>query len=246
VLYQKQGGWKMEGVFQSSTIVSDIVTTLPRASDVLKQYRIDFCCGGKRPLSDAVQEKGLNEEEVLNKLNQLYEQTQTDNEQDINWNEATCSELIDQIVYKHHAYLSEELPQLSPYVTKILRVHGPQHKELADVHQLFHQMKTELEQHTIKEENEIFPLILKYEKNPSSELLAQLTLSIKELEEEHETAGDILKKLRDVTRDYQLPEGACMTYRLTFKRLEDLESDLFHHIHLENNILFPRLLKGTF
>jgi regulator of cell morphogenesis and NO signaling len=235
----------MEGVFQNSTIVSDIVTILPKASDVLKQYRIDFCCGGNRPISEAIQEKGLSENEVLNKLNHLYEQVQASDVQGTDWTKATDLELIDQIVHKHHAYLSEELPQLSPYVTKILRVHGPQHKELADVHQLFHQMKTELEQHTIKEENEIFPLILEYEKNPSSKLLDQLTLSIKELEEEHEAAGDILKKLRDVTRDYQLPEGACMTYRLTFKRLEDLESDLFQHIHLENNILFPRLLKGN-
>jgi regulator of cell morphogenesis and NO signaling len=235
----------MEGVFQNSTIVSDIVTILPKASDVLKQYRIDFCCGGNRPVSEAIQEKGLSENEVLNKLNHLYEQVQASDVQGTDWTKATDLELIDQIVHKHHAYLSEELPQLSPYVTKILRVHGPQHKELADVHQLFHQMKTELEQHTIKEENEIFPLILEYEKNPSSKLLDQLTLSIKELEEEHEAAGDILKKLRDVTRDYQLPEGACMTYRLTFKRLEDLESDLFQHIHLENNILFPRLLKGN-
>src|SRR5690606_23815499 len=117
-------------------------------------------------------------------------------------------ELIDHIINKHHRYLNEELPQLSPYVTKVLRVHGAEHKHLAKVHSLFSQLKAELEQHTIKEEAESFPFILQYEQNPTPENLEQVRKMVAELEDDHDGAGEIIKELRKITDDFTPPAGA--------------------------------------
>lgn len=235
----------MENIFEPWTSIRDIVTKFPKASDIFKEYRIDFCCGGNRPLVEAIQEKNLSEREILEKLESLYQHTKALSQQEMNWEEASYSELIDHIVYKHHAYLMDELPPLGQFVTKILRVHGAQHHELSEVYRLFNHLKMELEQHTMKEDEEVFPLIKEYESHSSPLMLIRLQEKMETLEQEHDVAGNILKELRRVTKDYLLPEGACTSYRLTYQRLEDLESDLFQHIHLENNLLFPRLQKES-
>ncbi|MCR6105918.1 iron-sulfur cluster repair di-iron protein [Salipaludibacillus agaradhaerens] len=230
----------MKKIFTEQSIIGDIVTTFPKASDLFKTYKIDFCCGGNRPLIDAIHEKGLSADNVLATLNTLYHETNQLNESTIQWETASFNELIDFIINKHHRYLNEELPQLSPYVTKVLRVHGGDQPHLAEIHTLFNALKTELEQHLIKEETEDFPLILAIEANPQDGQREQLQNVMNELEAEHQHAGDLLKQLREVTNDFTPPEGACGTYRLVYQRLEQLESDMFDHIHLENNILFPR------
>ncbi|WP_242220909.1 iron-sulfur cluster repair di-iron protein [Bacillus cereus group sp. BfR-BA-01380] len=232
----------MEHVFTETSVIGDIVTKFPKASDLFKSYRIDFCCGGNRPLIDAIHERNLSVEEVITNLNTLYHETKVLNESKIDWTTANYSEFIDYIVNKHHRYLNEELPQLSPYVTKVLRVHGANQPHLAQIHKLFHELKTELEQHIIKEETVDFPLILAFEQNPTDENYAKLSKVVEQLESEHSHAGDIIKELRNITNDFTPPEGACGTYRLVYQRLAALESDLFQHIHLENNILFPRAI----
>lgn len=230
----------MEQVFTEQSIIGEVVTKFPKAGDLFKSYRIDFCCGGNRPLIDAIHERNLSAEEVVSRLNELYYDMKERNEREIDWANASYSELIEHIINKHHRYLNEELPQLTPYVTKVLRVHGAEHKHLARIHTLFNQLKAELEQHTIKEETEAFPLILDYEKSPTAENLEKMKKLINELEDDHDGAGDIIKEIREITNDFTPPFGACGTYRLVYQRLEYLESDLFQHIHLENNILFPR------
>ncbi|PEY38964.1 iron-sulfur cluster repair di-iron protein [Bacillus cereus] len=232
----------MKHIFTENSVIGDIVTQFPKASDLFKSYRIDFCCGGNRPIIDAINERNLSAEEILTKLNTLYHETKQLNESEIDWKTASYSELIDYIVNKHHRYLNEELPLLSPYVTKVLRVHGAGQPHLAQIHKLFHELKTELEQHLIKEETEDFPLILAFEQNPTDENYMKLRKVVDELENEHNHAGDIIKELRKVTNDFTPPVGACRTYRLVYQRLEALESDLFEHIHLENNVLFPRAI----
>lgn len=235
----------MEHTFNETSIIGDIVTKFPKAGDFFKTYRIDFCCGGNRPLIDAINERNLSSEEVLAKLNLLYQETKALNESRISWESASNGELIDFIINKHHRFLNEELPQLSPYVTKVLRVHGADQPHLAKIHRLFHELKTELEQHLIKEETEDFPLILALEDNPTDENYAKLNAVVNELENEHSHAGNILKELREVTNDFTPPLGACGTYRLVYQRLEALEADLFDHIHLENNILFRRAAQSA-
>ncbi|QHE53835.1 iron-sulfur cluster repair di-iron protein [Pontibacillus sp. HMF3514] len=232
----------MQQTFSETSIIRDIVTQFPRASDLFKSYRIDFCCGGNRPLVEAIQERGLSSEEVVEQLNTLYQDTKALQEKNIDWNSSSSQELINHIVNKHHKYLNEELPQLSPYVTKVFRVHGQSQPHLGTIHKLFNELKIELEQHLIKEEFEDFPLLLEYEQIPSIENQEKLMKVVESLEEEHQHAGNLLKEMRQVTNDFTPPHDACGTYRLVYQRLEALEQDLFEHIHLENNILFPRAI----
>jgi regulator of cell morphogenesis and NO signaling len=227
-------------MFNEEWTVGQIVTAFPKASDLFKSYKIDFCCGGNRLLGDVLHERNLPADELLAKLNELYEKASEKVEKD--WMSVPYSELIDHIIQKHHAYLAEELPQLSFYVTKVLRVHGTDHPHLAKVHKLFNELKTELEQHMMKEETKAFPLILQFEQHSTSENEKTMKQVIQELVSEHDTAGDIIKEIREITNDFTPPADACRTYRLVYQRLEQLESDLFEHVHLENNILFPRVL----
>lgn len=233
----------MEKMFTAQSTVGEIVAVFPKASDLFKMYKIDFCCGGNRPLAEALAEKNLLVEDILQQLQTLYQQSLQKVEK--NWLEASYTELIDHIIQKHHRFLMEELPQLSPYVTKILRVHGPEQPHLIQVNKLFNDLKTELEQHLIKEETKAFPLIVQFEQHPTKENEQAMKQVIEELVAEHDTAGDIIKKIREITNDLTPPLDACGTYRLVYSRLEALEEDLFTHIHLENNILFPRILANA-
>ncbi|SDL06462.1 iron-sulfur cluster repair di-iron protein [Natronincola ferrireducens] len=233
----------MKYMIGSSEKVGDIVTNLPKAAGIFKSYGIDFCCGGDRRLLDVLKEQGLNEAKILESLNKAYEASQNVKNDKLDWQQAPYGQFIDYIIETHHLYLQNELPKLSQLATKILRVHGIDHGEmLSQVHKLLHSLKMELEQHLIKEEEVLFPLIRDYEKNPSQKLLDQIASVNRELEDEHDGAGDLLKKLRQVTNGYQTPAyGSCASFELTFKGLEALEWDIFQHVHLENNILFPRL-----
>ncbi|MDE5415386.1 iron-sulfur cluster repair di-iron protein [Alkalihalobacterium chitinilyticum] len=231
----------METVFDFSTKTGEIVTRLPETSTILKQYKIDFCCGGNRPIGEVIEEKNLNGTEILEQLNSAF--IKSLEKPSVTWDEMTNKELIHHIITTHHQFLNRILPELSQFTTKVFRVHGNHCPELAQVHKLFHHLKTELEQHTIDEENVVFPLIEAVEEQPTIERMSELQAKIGDLEGEHEGAGDLLKQLREVTNDYTAPDWACMTYQLTYQKLEQLESDLFEHIHLENNILFPRVLK---
>ncbi|GAX89184.1 iron-sulfur cluster repair di-iron protein [Effusibacillus lacus] len=231
----------MQTVFTGKEKVGDIVVNFPKASNLFKEYRIDFCCGGNRTLSEVLKQKGLDDGEVLNRLNRMYQDMVNLKESNLDFPSMGSLDLIEHIVNTHHVYLQKELPLLSEYVTKILRVHGASHGELAQLHRLFHTLKMELESHLIKEEEIIFPLIAEFEQTRSEEARNKAIKVIDELEKEHTGVGDILREMREITNQYTLPEGACRTYTLTFQKLEELESDLFQHIHLENNILFRRL-----
>ncbi|ABR50475.1 protein of unknown function DUF542, ScdA domain protein [Alkaliphilus metalliredigens QYMF] len=232
----------MKNIFSGEDKVGEIVAKCPKASEVFQKYQIDFCCGGDRSLRVVLQEQNLNEERVLSALTEAHNKVMSLQDKGIDWQMAPFSDLIDHVISTHHTYLVRELPKLSDLTTKIYRVHGVDHgKVLSKVHKLFHSLKMELDQHLIKEEEILFPLIKAYEAQPSNELLVKAINVIDELESEHEGAGDILKELRHITDQYQVPSGGCHSYELTFKGLEMLESDLFQHIHLENNILFPRL-----
>lgn len=228
-------------LFDRSTKTGEIVIKVPQTSSILKKYRIDFCCGGNRPIGKVLEEKNLDGEVVLHELNTLAQSLEA-KPAEKDWTTASYEETINHIIHTHHAYLARELPEISLYVTKIMRVHGPHHPELVELHTLFHTLKMELERHTAKEEQTEFPLILEYEKDPTAERFEMLEQAFANLESEHAGAGEILFKMREITRDYTLPEDACMTYQLTFKKLEELESDTFQHVHLENYILFPRVL----
>jgi len=225
--------------------IGDIVAACPTTAEVFKKYNIDFCCGGDRPLVSALREQHLDQEEVVSALEAACAAAARSREKYVDWRQAPLNDLIDHIVATHHGYLRRVLPELSVLTTRILQVHGDGHEELFTVHRLFHTLKTELEQHRTKEELRLFPLIEEYEKDPTPEKLAKIRELIAELEAEHDAAGGLLKELRAVTDDYAVPADACLSYRLTYEKLQELESDLFQHIHLENNVLHPRLREAA-
>ncbi len=221
--------------------IGEVVASLPKAAEIFKEYKIDFCCGGGRSLSSVAAEQNISLERLLEELREAQQQLQTIAAEDKGFRTMAYGKLIDYILNTHHAYLTKELPKLRSLIGKILRVHGQLHPELSRIHRLFHNLEMELEQHMIKEEEVLFPLAKAYEAKPSQRLLDEIYRVNEELEEEHEGAGDILKELRELTDNYMPPTDGCGSYVLTYKGLEALEWDLFQHIHLENNILFPRL-----
>ncbi|WP_026585262.1 iron-sulfur cluster repair di-iron protein [Bacillus sp. J33] len=221
-------------------LVKDIVNEFPKTSDVFKRFRIDFCCGGNIPLSRAAAEQSADMNLLLKELNEVIQKENPKEDLEV-WTESSSKDIIEHVINQYHRPLEEELSQLSPYVTKVARVHGTSHEELLRVYELFFELKKELLEHTAKEEESVFPLLLKLE-DPAVENREEIIRFIKELEQEHDHAGSILKELREITADYTPPADACGSYRLVYKRLEDLEGQTFMHVHLENNILFPRYI----
>lgn len=228
-------------VITIDTNVSEIVKEIPQTGDLFRNLRIDFCCGGKVPLKLAAKDLQLDPEEVLEKVKTIQSK-QTEYHQLI---PTSLDEqaLIEHIQTKHHAYLREELPSLTPYITKVSKVHGDNHPHLMRVKEIFTVLKHELIDHTDDEDNVVFPLINQFLANPTVDYAEQLKPHVLELEEEHENAGNLLKELRVITNNFTPPESACGTFRLVYQRLEQLEKDTFEHIHLENNILFENVRK---
>lgn len=229
------------GQFTLEQRTGEIVKIFPKASDIFRQRKIDFCCSGDRPLIEAVTENSLNGEAVLSELNTAYEKWKNEDNDHINWDVIPLSDLVSHIQTRYHANLSDELLGINALVTKVYRVHGNNHPPLKDLYRLYNELQTELIEHTIKEDNEVFPLIIKYETNPSESLLQEIHEANGTLEDEHDATGDLLKQIREITNDFTPPAGACATFQLTYARLAELESETFDHIHLENNILFQRL-----
>lgn len=225
--------------FQVTDRVRDIVLRFPKAADYFRQRKIDFCCGGNRPIAEAAEESGVPAELLLEELNRmLAEHPHTGGEED--WLHASSADLVKHIVDAHHRYLREELPEIQKNVTKVARVHGELDPHLLEVARLFGELRHELLEHTDKEEAEVFPKMLNWDAGREPEVLEKLQVAIANLETEHDGAGNILKRIRELTEDFQPPAHACTTYRLTYARLEELEGMTFTHVHLENNVLFPR------
>jgi regulator of cell morphogenesis and NO signaling len=221
----------------ASETVSEIVTANPSSARVFEKYGIDFCCGGKRPLAEVCSEKGLSVEEFSRELSASEAPTQ---ERD--WREAPLSELIDHIIGRHHEYLRKEMPGIEEKLNKVLAAHGERHGAMISaVRQVFATLKRELFEHMMKEEGILFPAIQRMEKTSSLVMPpGAINYPIRVMEHEHATAGQALADMRRLTNNYAVPDDACNTFRVLYRQLEELESDLHLHVHLENNILFPR------
>lgn len=214
--------------------IGTVVAELPKATEIFKEYSIDYCCGGHRLLADVLNEKNIPTEEIYSKLQQLAEQRKNSySGQDNNFIEMSKEVLSAYIEDIHHSYLREALPEIAELLSSVLRAHGKNHKELFEVYRLFGQLKADLEQHLLKEETLVFPIV-----GEADSKLKEIKELTSEIITEHEAAGDILRELRSITKDYQLPEDACVTFAKAYEKLEEMEQDLHQHIHLENNILF--------
>lgn len=227
--------------FTAEQTPAEIVKAFPKASDLFKQRKIDFCCSGNRPLTDIFLEKSIDGTTILTELNTAYGDWQNKSHTVTDWDALSLTELIDYITETYHETLVQELDALDVFVTRVYKVHGQGQPHLEKLYRLYQQFKKEMEEHTIKENNEVFPLIKQYEKNPDEQLLAHIHEANGGLEDDHHTTGDLLKQIREATNDFTPPPEACNTYRITYARLAELESETFDHIHLENNILFKRL-----
>ncbi|SFD84044.1 regulator of cell morphogenesis and NO signaling [Lentibacillus persicus] len=227
--------------FTAEHTPAEVVKVFPKASDLFKQRRIDFCCGGDRPLGEVFKERNIDEVAVMDELNHSFQDWQKEDHEVVDLDTKPLSELIDHIVHSHHAYLYEELPALGKFVSKIFRVHGKNHPHLKELHRLYNDFKVDMEEHTVNEEENVFPLIKEYEHNPNEELLERIKTANGGLEDDHDASGNILKHIREITNGFQPPRDACNSYRITYARLAELESDTFQHIHLENHVLFKRL-----
>jgi regulator of cell morphogenesis and NO signaling len=219
----------------ADTPVGQIASEHPIATRVFARHQIDFCCGGGRPISEICEGKGLDIATILDEIENELADTDVDLAR---WNDAPLPELIDHIVSTYHRALDEELPRLEFMARKVLRVHGDKAPEVlpALVSTLL-DLKAELEQHMVKEEEILFPMILAGQGSAAS-------APISVMEQEHESAGAALRRLRELTDDYRVPDGACNTWQALWHGLASLEGDMHQHIHLENNILFPRSLES--
>lgn len=159
------------------------------------------------------------------------------------WENAPFNELADYATKEHQGFLNENLPKISKLLTLILKVHGDNHPELSDVYKLFHEIKTVIDKHLVKEETILLTAVKEYEEGKNKSALVEALNIIGELKKEHASLPNILKELKKVTDDYKIPEDVCGTFELTYQKLQVLESDLKRHIYFENNILFPRLIE---
>lgn len=219
--------------------LGEIVSIFPGSAEIFQKYKIDYCCGGHDSLKEALDEKRLAHENIIKELNDEYEKFKSSNANYKDWRNEDPIVLMKHIQHVHHDYTYKTLSEIDPLMRKILKVHFKHNsEELLKVHKLFGTLKIELEEHLIKEEENLFPLIEQYEKTKDDETLKAIRKFIKETEDEHDTAGDIFKELEEITRDFKAPEGACTTFQLVYTKIDALEKDIFTHIYLENSVLF--------
>ena len=231
---------------QSST-VAEIAAGSLAAVRVFERLGIDYCCGGKLPLADACRTKGPDSEAVQRELDAA---TNASTAAARDWNTAPLSELITHIVNTHHAYLKRELQPLSERLAKVYRVYNQRYGEMfIGLPEVFAGLRSEMEMHMHKEERMLFPAIAANESAAGAgEPLPQSPFGtvnnpIRMMEAEHESAGLALAEIRTITRNFEVPDYACVTFKALMSGLEELEKDLHLHIHLENNILFPRAVE---
>ena len=223
----------------SNKTLSQIVTDHYQTARVFEKYRLDFCCQGKRSLSAACQAKEIPVEEVLTELyNVLADETEKSG-----FDEMSLQELAGYITRVHHTYVKLNAPIIGNYILKVATKHGDRFPYMVEVYQLYAELIEELHEHMAKEETQLFPRITLMELNASQNgNTAILNAPIEVMKQEHELAGELMSKIRILTNDYTAPEQACTTFRLTLDSLKAFEEDLHKHVHLENNILFPKTL----
>jgi len=225
--------------------VREIAIEHPATVRVFESLGIDYCCGGKRSLQDACQRAGVPVERALDLLAGVKVDSTTDTAE---WGGASAQELVRHIVGQHHSYVRSETPRLMIMFEKVVRRHGQAHPELASIRDLFNALTEELSVHMHKEENVLFPYFEQMESAvargtaPPPVVFGSVKMPISRMLADHDDAGELLARIRALSNEYHAPDSACPTYRALYHGLEEFERDLHHHVHLENNILFPRAL----
>lgn len=225
--------------------IGEMVAEDFKAAEVFRKYKIDFCCKGNRTIEEACENKKFNIDDVYKDLENLSNQKSND----IDFNSWPLDLLADYVEKTHHRYVEENTAVLLQYLNKLCKVHGDRHPELFEINELFVESAKDLGAHLKKEELLLFPFIKKMVaakqkgENVEKPHFGSVENPVAMMKHEHTIEGDRFVKIAALTNNYQFPEDACGTYQVTFKMLEDFEKDLHIHIHLENNILFPKAIE---
>ncbi|WP_460765777.1 iron-sulfur cluster repair di-iron protein [Niabella terrae] len=221
------------------TVIGQLVASDYRTAAVFKNHEIDFCCNGNTSIGDACSREQLAPELLIA---ELQEATTTQTTTHANYDSWPLDLLADYIEKKHHRYVRKRIGEISPFLDKVVRVHGGRHPELGAVQELFEASALELTVHMQKEEKVLFPHIRKMIEagRPVAAPFGKIENPIQVMLEEHDSEGERFRKIASLTRNYTPPADACNTYRTTYALLQEFEQDLHLHIHLENNILFPK------
>ncbi len=220
--------------------IAEMVRESPLRADVFERYRIDYCCNGDRLLGEVCAEQGLDAAAILAELESAPRAEGPDFET------MSLTGLGGHIVSRHHEYLRATLPSIAAKAEKVVAAHGGAHAYLAELQSVLAGLAAELTQHMAKEETVLFPLITRLEEAERSGVPAPAAACgtvlnpIRVMRHEHDGAGAALREIRELTSDFEAPADACNTFRALYAQLEELERDLHTHIHLENNVVFPR------
>ncbi len=229
-----------------SKSIAEIVAEDYRTAKIFESYKIDFCCNGNKNFKEIVDKKNIDSEKLVSELNSVKSQSSNGS---MDFNSLPLDLLADYVEKKHHRYVEERTPELKQYLEKLCSVHGKNHPELFKITEQFNQSAGELAMHMKKEELILFPFIRKMvvskqkKEKVISPQFGTVENPIKAMMAEHDTEGERFKKIAELTDNYTTPADGCNTYRLTYSLLKEFQDDLHLHIHLENNILFPKSLE---
>ncbi len=231
-------------MINSQTTVREVALQLPQSTRVFETLKIDYCCGGNQPLAQACASAGVDVDNVMEMLTQSTSPVEAGDFQNL-----SLAELITHILDTHHVFTKSEMDRLQLLADKVLAAHGGNHPELVHVDELLTRLCADLKPHMFKEEQVLFPYITRLvdaasQKRPAPFApFGSVNNPVRMMMREHDTAGEILRELRALTSDYSVPADACISYQTLYQALENFEKDLHQHIHLENNILFPKALE---
>ncbi|EGQ2749232.1 iron-sulfur cluster repair di-iron protein ScdA [Staphylococcus pseudintermedius] len=215
--------------------VADIITHYPKTADVFRKHGIDFCCGGQISLEEAVSN---HPKLSLTPLLQELEDASQQQGEGMQPQYLSVPSLIQYIQARYHDTLREEFKQLTPYVTKLSRVHGPNHPNLVTLKSTFDAFKSAMLTHTDEEDQNAFPKLVR---SANGETVEDIDAVVQSLVDDHDEAGALLQQMRELTHDFQPPAEACGTWRLVYDRIAHLERETHAHVHLENHVLFPKI-----
>ncbi len=232
--------------FNTETKVKDIVLAGAGTRQVLEEAGVDYCCGGGKSLGEACLGAGAPAEEILKRLREASELAGTC---DTNWASMPLGDLTRHIREQHHRYVRDAIARIRPLLEKVRAKHGENHEEIAGIERLFLEAGREMLMHMQKEEMVLFPYIEALERTASGEgkleppFFQTVLNPIHAMMREHDAAGDLVKQIRKASAGYVAPADACTAYTALYQDLRQFEADLHQHVHLENNILFPRAVE---
>lgn len=223
-------------ILEQGKTVAEIVTERPNAAIIFKKYEIDFCCKGGRPLEEVCNKNGLDAQQLLREIEMLAGR----GSQNLRIESWPMGLICEYIVNNHHTYVKATLPQLLMMAERVAEVHGKEMSSLVELNFTLQELAVELQSHLEKEEQQLFPLIKKSEETGTFQKEEWGSL-VAELYDEHSAAGEHIHKIRALSQNFSYPDWACNTFKALYFNLEEFQDDLFQHIHLENNVLFPKV-----